>query len=73
MKFQLKLITLTFRTKYAQKSRFRSKTKKVDTTIEFCIFKLVEISRLTDNFDFLYQIYPKREFPIEKRKNEHHH
>ena len=38
-KFQLKLTILTCWTKFGQKECFRSKTEKVTTTIEFCIFK----------------------------------
>ena len=38
-KFQLQLISLTFSTKFAQKGYFRS--KKVNMTIEFCMFELV--------------------------------
>ena len=40
-KFQPKLKILIFWTKFAQKRCFRSKTKKVNITIEFCIFELV--------------------------------
>ena len=40
-KFQLKLTILIFWTKFAQNGYFRSKTEKVNTTIEFCIFDLV--------------------------------
>ena len=32
---------LTFWTKLAQNEIFQSKTEKLNTTIEFCIFKLV--------------------------------
>ena len=40
-KFQLKLIILIFWTKFAQKGYFHSKTKKMNITIEFCMFELV--------------------------------
>ena len=40
-KFQLKLTILTFWAVIAQKGFFQSKTKKVNTTIEFCILELV--------------------------------
>ena len=40
-KFQLKVILLIICTKFAQKSYFRSKMKKVKSTIEFYIFELV--------------------------------
>ena len=39
-KFQLKMIILIFWTKFAQKGYFRSKTKKVNNIIGFCIFEL---------------------------------
>ena len=32
-----------------------------------------QILAQTDNFDFLYQICPKRVFLVENRKSEHHH
>ena len=40
IKFQLKLIILTFETKFTQKGHFSLKAKKVITAIEFCIFAL---------------------------------
>ena len=40
-KFQLKQAILIFRTKFDQKGYFWSKLEKLNTTIEFCIFKLV--------------------------------
>ena len=40
-KFSLKLIILVFWIIFAKKGRFQSKTKKVNTVIEFCIFELV--------------------------------
>ena len=40
-KFQLKLTTLIFWTKFAQKVYLRSKTEKVNIAIEFRIFELV--------------------------------
>ena len=40
--FQLKLIILTFGSKFAQKEHFGLKAKKkMNTAIEFCIFELV--------------------------------
>ena len=33
---------------------------------------IYEISALTDNFDFLDQICPKRVFPVKNSKSEHH-
>ena len=39
-KFQLDLPILILWTKFAQRKYFRSKTKKANITIEFCIFEL---------------------------------
>ena len=39
--FQRRLTILIFWTRFAQKGCFRSKTEKVNTTMEFCIFNLV--------------------------------
>ena len=39
-KFRLKLTVLIFCTKFPQKSNFWSKIEKMNTIIEFCIFKL---------------------------------
>ena len=39
-KFQLKLIILIFWTKSTQKGYFQPKMEKVNSTVEFCIFKL---------------------------------
>ena len=48
--FQLKLIIASFWTKFAKKGTFfQSKTDKIDTTIEFCIFELVFVPNLTLN------------------------
>ena len=52
--FQFKLTIATFWTKFAKKgSYFQSKTDKIDTTIEFCIFELVFVSNFTLNKQFL--------------------
>ena len=40
-KFQLKQIILIIWIKFAQKVYFQSKTEKVNTSIEFCIFELI--------------------------------
>ena len=40
-KFQFKVRILIFWTKFAQKGYFHWKTKKVNSIIEFCVFKLV--------------------------------
>ena len=51
--FQLKLTIATFWTRSAKKgSYFQPKTDKIDTTIEFCIFKLVFVSNFTLNKQF---------------------
>ena len=50
-------------------SYFLSKTDKIDTTIEFCIFELVFVSNFTlNNFEILDQIYPRKIFMVENRK-----
>ena len=41
-KFQLKLTILIFWTKFAKKGYFQSKAEKLNITIEFCIFELVQ-------------------------------
>ena len=48
-KFQLKLVTLIFWTKFVQKRYFQSTTNKRNTTIEFCIFELVQIPNFSLN------------------------
>ena len=48
-KYQLQLKILTFWPKFVRKGYFRSKTEKVNTAIEFCIFELVEVSLFTLN------------------------
>ena len=40
-KFQLIVTILIFRTEFAQKEYFWSKTEKVNVAIEFCILELV--------------------------------
>ena len=51
--FQLRLTTAIFWTKFAKKGNyFQSKTDKIDTTIEFCIFELVFLSNFTLNRHF---------------------
>ena len=76
IKFHFEQTILNFWTKFAQERYLWSKTEKVNIIIEFRIFKLVswyQISALTDNFDFLDQICPKRVFLVKNRKSEHHH
>ena len=75
IKFHLKLIILTFWTKFAHKGHFWSKTKKVNTTIEFCIFELVYVSSFTLNWQY-WQFgpnLPKKGILIESEKSEHCH
>ena len=48
-KFHLKLTILIFWTKFGQKGYFRSKTEKVNITIEFCIFELVQVPNFSLN------------------------
>ena len=67
-KFQLKLKTLIFWAKLAQKGYFQSKTEWINITIEFCILELVWLP----NFTFIKQL---RIFGISGRneKSEYHH
>ena len=55
-KYQFSALTAicNFQTKFAEKggSYFQPKRDKIDTTIEFCIFKLVFVSNLTFNKQF---------------------
>ena len=75
IKFHLKLRILTVCNKFARKRYFRSKTKKMNIAIEFCIFHLVWTSSfiLSDNFDSLDQICSRRVFPAEYKRREQHH
>ena len=45
--FQVEITIFTFRTKFAQNGYFWNKAEKVSITIEFCIFKLIEISNFS--------------------------
>ena len=51
--FQLKLTILMLWAEFSQKGYFRSKTEKVNTTKEFCIFKLGYVP----NFTLIKQIW----------------
>ena len=55
-------------------SYFQSKTDKIDTTIEFCIFELVFVSNFTLNKQFWIfgPNLPKKDM-VKNRKIEHHH
>ena len=74
-KVQLKLTSLIFWTKFAQKGCFWSQTEKMNSAIEFCICKLVEVPNFSLNrqFWFLDQVWPKRVLPIKNGQSEHHH
>ena len=67
-KFQLQLIIMIFWTKFAEKGCFRSKTEKVNTTIEFCMLKLVYVPNFTLNWQFLDQVYKKKSISSQKWK-----
>ena len=45
----------------------------MNINLEFCIFKLVSVPNLPNNYNFLDQICPKRVFLVENRKIELHH
>ena len=53
-KFRLELTILPFWTKFAQKGCFRPKTEKVNSTIEFCVFKLVYVPNFSLNWQFWF-------------------
>ena len=63
-----------FLTKFAQKGCFASKTEKVNTTIEFCIFELVYVPSFSLSWQFwCFFCYfcpnlPKSVFPVENGK-----
>ena len=59
-KFWLKLSILIFLIKFTQKGYFWSKTKKVNTTNQFCIFELVSVP----NFSLNWQISPTKKVNI---------
>ena len=65
---------LIFWNKFARKGYFGLKTEKVNTATKLCIFELVYKPNFTlNNFEFWGQICPKRAFPVENGKSEHHH
>ena len=51
-KFQFKLTILVFWTKLGQKGYFASKSEKINTIIQFCIFKSVYIRNFSLNWQF---------------------
>ena len=69
--FQLKLTILIFGPNLPKKSSyFQSKTDKIDTTIEFCIFELVFVSDFTLNkqFSIFGPNLPKKDIYGQKQK-----
>ena len=75
-KFQLTLTIIIFLTKFAKKGNyFQSKTDKIDTTIEFCIFELVlhQMPFWINNFWFFWTNLPKKDIYGLNRKMKHHH
>ena len=70
--FQLKLTIAIFWAKFAKKiTCFQSKTDKIDTTIEFCVFELVFASNFTLNKQFWIfgQNLPKKDIYGQNQKN----
>ena len=53
-KFQFKLIISIFWTKFAQKGCSRSKTERVNITIEFNIFELLHVTNFNLNWQFWF-------------------
>ena len=59
--------------KVNQKGYFQRKTKKVNITNEFWIFKLVWVPNFTlKSVEFWDQICPKRVFQVKNRKSSYH-
>ena len=67
-KFELKLKIWIFWIKFSQKEYSRSKTKKVNITIEFCMLKLVQVLNFGVNWQF--QFFGPN---LQNTKSEHHH
>ena len=74
---QLELTIPILWTKFAQKGSFQSKTKKVNITVESCLFELVEVPNFSLNrqFWFFGLILPKKGISDQKKKKkvEQHH
>ena len=66
-KFHLDQTILLFWIKFAQKRYSRSKIGSLDITIIFRIFRIIYVPNL-----FIGPFPPKRVFPVQKRKFEHH-
>ena len=67
---QLELTIPILWTKFAQKEYFQSKTKKVNITVESCLFELVEVSNFSLNWQFWFfgLILPKKGISDQKKK-----
>ena len=74
-KYQLKLTTLIFWTKFNKKRLFRPKTEGVNTTIEFCIVELVSVPNFSLNWQFCFfgPNFPKKVLSVENRKSQLYH
>ena len=71
--FQLNWQLRFFRPNFPKKVAIFS-LKQINTTIEFCILKLVLVSIFTLNiFDFLDQFCLRKIFMVKSRKSEHRH
>ena len=70
-KFQLKVTILMFWTKFGQKGYFYSKTKKMNITIEFCMFELLLVPNfsLKWHFWFVGPNLPKKCISTQNSKN----
>ena len=69
----LKLSISFFWIKVNQKGYFQTKTKKVNISNEFCMFKLVWGPNFTlKSFKFWDQIFPKSIFLVQNRKSPYH-
>ena len=66
---------LLFWCKFVQKGDFQPKAKKINSTIEFCMFELVLISNFSWSLQFWFfgPSLPKRSIPVKNVKSEHHH
>ena len=69
-KFQLKVTFLIFWTKFSQKGHFWPKTKKLNITIEFCMFELVYVPNFSLKWEFwcFGQNLPKKGISDQKQK-----
>ena len=54
-------------------SGLKQKKWKLPLNSGYSNYSRNQISAQTDSFDILDQIYPKKVFPVKKRKSEHHH